>query len=218
MQQPQDPSQRQSPVPPVVAVLLAINIGMFLLQLSGLDQLLVKHLALWPPAPRGSRFELWQFLSYSVLHGSPAHLFFNMFALWMFGRHIERLWGSTPFLIFYVVCVAGAAAVQLGVTAAGFQGPYAQPVIGASGGVFGLLLAFGLMYPDEIIMLLIPPIPVRARYFVIIYGALELWLGVTGSGSKVAHFAHLGGMLFGYLLIQYWRGRLPWKPRRILYR
>ena len=142
-------------------------------------------------------------------------LAFNMFALWMFGRHIERLWGTGPFVIYYFVCVVGAALTHLAFASMTAPG---LPVVGASGGVFGLLLAFGMMYPNTIVVLLIPPIPMPAKYFVVFFGAVELWLGLTAPNSSMAHFAHLGGMAFGYALIQFWRGRLPLKPRYILRR
>ena len=199
---------------------------MFLLQLltgetgAGIDPIM-RWLALWPPTPEhivrriGGDFHLWQLITYGFLHGSTAHLAFNMFALWMFGRHIERLWGTAHFLAYYFVCVIGAALVHLTVSA---LGPSGQAVVGASGGVFGILLAYGLMFPNSIILLIIPPIPMKAKYFVIVFGLVELWLGLTAHSPSIAHFAHLGGMLFGYVLIQYWRGRFPMKPRYILRR
>jgi membrane associated rhomboid family serine protease len=129
-----------------------------------------------------------------------------MFGLWMFGRDIERLMGPQRFLTYYMTCVIGAGIVQL--VFAEFQGAN-YPTIGASGGLFGILLAYGLTFPDRTVMLLIPPIPMKAKYFVIIYGVLELFLGVSGLAPSIAHFAHLGGMLFGYLLLRYWA-----RPRR----
>jgi membrane associated rhomboid family serine protease len=136
------------------------------------------------------------------LHGNLNHIFFNMFGLWMFGRDIERMMGARRFLIYYLTCVIGAGIVQL--TVAGTQGGI-YPTIGASGGVFGILLAFALAFPNRVIMLLFPPIPMKAKYFVLMYGLLELYLGLSGGAPGVANFAHLGGMFFGFMLIQYWR-------------
>jgi membrane associated rhomboid family serine protease len=125
-----------------------------------------------------------------------------MFGLWMFGRDLERLMGARRFLFYYLTCVVGAGIVQLIV--AQLQGGV-YPTLGASGGVFGILLAYALAFPNRTVMLLIPPIPMKAKYFVLFYGLLELYLGVSGRSPGVANFAHLGGMLFGFILLQYWR-------------
>jgi membrane associated rhomboid family serine protease len=125
-----------------------------------------------------------------------------MFGLWMFGRDLERLMGARRFLFYYLTCVVGAGIVQLIV--AELQGGV-YPTLGASGGVFGILLAYALAFPNRTVMLLIPPIPMKAKYFVLFYGLLELYLGVSGRSPGVANFAHLGGMLFGFVLLQYWR-------------
>lgn len=206
-------------LPPVTRALLVVNVAVFLLQ-QVTGNLLVVHFALWPlgTSPYGNvaGFEPWQLVTYSFLHGSITHIVFNMLALWMFGGAIERLFGSRPFALYYFVCAIGAALAQLA-TVHYFTGGF-YPTLGASGGVFGLLLAYGMMYPHARILLLFPPIPMPAWLFVIGYGAVELVLGVTGTQSGVAHFAHLGGMAFGFLLIQYWRGKFPLKPRRILMR
>ena len=119
----------------------------------------------------------------------------------MFGRELELLMGPQRFLTYYLTCVIGAGVIQLMV--AKFQGGL-YPTVGASGGVFGILLAFGMTFPNRMIMLIFPPIPMRAKYFVVLYGLLELYLGVSGNAPGVAHFAHLGGMLFGFILLQYW--------------
>lgn len=208
-------------LPPVTRALLISNVGIFLLQQLFPDALLI-HFALWPLGsellPDGTTlgFQIWQLVSYGFLHGGLTHLLFNMLALWMFGGAIERLFGSRPFATYYISCVIGAAIAQLIVNEF-FSGGF-YPTLGASGGVFGLLLAFGMMFPHQRIMLLFPPIPMPAWVFVTGYGVIELYLGVTGSQAGVAHFAHLGGMVAGFALIQYWRGRLPIKPRRILMR
>ena len=208
-------------LPPVTRALLIANVVLFGLQQLFNEALLI-HFALWPIGDRASAgvgtvgFELWQLVSYGFLHGSLTHLLFNMLALWMFGGTIERLFGSRPFAVYYLVSVIGAALAQLAVIA-WFTGGF-YPTVGASGGVFGVLLAFGMMYPHNRIMLIFPPVPMPAWLFVTGYGLLELYLGITGTQAGVAHFAHLGGMAAGFVLIQYWRGRLPWKPRRILMR
>ncbi|MFO7724223.1 MAG: rhomboid family intramembrane serine protease [Oceanipulchritudo sp.] len=220
-------------VPPVIMNLLIANGMLFFLQTffrSGTDGLLERYFALWPLgidawaqnqgflAGADVSFYPWQILSYGFLHGNLAHIFFNMLALWMFGREIEIRWGSRRFGIYYFTCLAGAGIIQLIVGTFSLLGggsPY--PTIGASGGTFGILLAFGMLFPYRRVMLLFPPIPMEARYFVIIFGGLELFLGVSGLRTGIAHFAHLGGMLFGFLLILFWRGRLPIKPRERMY-
>jgi membrane associated rhomboid family serine protease len=192
-------------LPPVTRALLMANVAIFIVQLLTGD-LLIGPFALWPfgsPQFRGAPdFEIWQLVSYGFLHGSLTHLFFNMFALFMFGSEIERLLGSRRYLTYYMVCVIGAAAAQL-VVLGGMNRP-PVPTVGASGGVFGLLLAFGMAFPHRKLMLIFPPIPMPAWLFVTLYGLLELYLGVTGSGQGVAHFAHLGGMAAGYVLLVYW--------------
>ncbi len=163
--------------------------------------------ALWPWHTSNLQgvppFEVWQLVTYGFMHGGLAHLFFNMFALYMFGSDIERSMGTNKYLIYYFTCVVGAAVAQLVVMALTHSPPI--PTVGASGGIFGILLAFGIAFPERRIMLLFPPIPMPARVFVMLYGALELALGVFGTQQGVAHFAHLGGMAAGYLLILYWR-------------
>src|SRR5690606_28556299 len=166
------------------------------------------HFALWPPqaAEYGyPPFRLWQLLTYGFLHGGFAHLFFNMFALFMFGSDIERLFGSQRYVTYYLACVIGAALMHLIVVSSAALPPV--PTVGASGGVFGLLLAFGMAYPKRMIMLIFPPIPMPAWLFVTLYGVLELYLGITQTASGVAHFAHLGGMATGFVMIRYWRGQ-----------
>jgi membrane associated rhomboid family serine protease len=195
---------------PVTRTLLLLNIGVFALQALTGDAL-IGPFALWPLSsaeyPGAPAFQVWQLLSYGFLHASLAHLFFNMLALYMFGTEVERLLGARHYLTYYLVCVVGAAVAQVIVMSSLHQPP--MPTVGASGGVFGLLLAFGLAYPHRRIMLLFPPIPMPAWVFVTLYGLLELYLGVTGSGAGVAHFAHLGGMAAGYGLLVHWRRGRP---------
>ena len=192
-------------MPPVTLALVVANVAMFLLQ--GLLPGLIVPFALWPLGssaldPRVG-FEPWQLLTYAFLHGGLLHLAFNMFALYMFGGAIERVFGPRRYLTYYLVSVLTAAITQLVV--AGMSNAV-YPTVGASGGVFGLLLAYALYFPHTRVMLLFPPIPLPARTFVFLYAALELFLGVTGTQQGVAHFAHLGGMVGGYLMLRYWRG------------
>ncbi|MDB6001080.1 MAG: rane protein [Rhizobacter sp.] len=194
------------PMPPITQALLLINIAAFCIDLF-LGPWFVQLFALWP---LGDGFLPWQVVTYAFLHGSFTHLFFNMLGLWMFGAELERLWGPRRFIQFYTASVLAAAAMQLIITSATGS---IYPTVGASGGLFGLLLAFGMMFPNRIIVPLIPPIPMKAKYFVAIYGLIELYFGVTSSNSGVAHFAHLGGMLGGYLVIRYWRGQAPFGRR-----
>lgn len=205
---------------PASLVILGITVVIYFLQGNVLAGMFWQ-LALWPVGTpeeilAGRQrlavpgFAPWQLVTYGFLHGGFAHVFFNMFALYMFGMPIESAWGTRRFLIYYFVCMIGAGLVQLTVAAVTGE---VYPTIGASGAVFGLLLAYGMMYPNSTIMLLFPPIPMKAKYFVIGYGALTLFFGVTGTMSGIAHFAHLGGMLFGLGLILYW-GRRAYYRRR----
>lgn len=195
------------PLPPITQALLLINVAVFCIDLF-LNGMLSAFGALYS---LGWGFMPWQVATYAFLHGSVGHLFFNMLGLWMFGSELERLWGQPRFIRFYAASVLSAAAMQLLVNM--LLGSHV-PTVGASGGLFGLLLAFGMMFPNRTIMPLFPPIPMKAKTFVAIYGGLELLLGVTGTQQGVAHFAHLGGMLGGYLMIRYWRGQPPFNRRR----
>jgi membrane associated rhomboid family serine protease len=186
---------------PVTQALIGANVLVFLLEMSGMVRL--DALALWPPGGFGSQFEPWQLVTYSFLHGGFAHIFFNMLGLYMFGSEIERLFGSRFYAAYYLGSVVTAALCHLAVSA--FMGGPAVPMVGASGGVYGLLLAFGLYFPHRRVLLLFPPIPMPARIFVAVFAVVELVLGVTGTQAGVAHFAHLGGMLGGWLMILYRR-------------
>ena len=159
--------------------------------------------ALWP---LGGGFAPWQVATYALLHGSLLHLAFNMYGLWLFGSELERVWGPRRLLNYYVISVLVAGFVQLLVAS---SSPLAYPTVGASGGLFGLLLGYAMLFPHRRLMLLFPPIPMPAWLFVVLYGALEITLGVTGAASGIAHFAHLGGMLGGWLTLRYWRGLPP---------
>jgi membrane associated rhomboid family serine protease len=252
--------------PVVVKNLIIINalmlLATFVLQKAGID--LTEKLGLHYPG--SDKFRLYQIITHMFMHGGIAHLFFNMFALWMFGRILENVWGPRRFLIYYFVTGLGAVALHTFVNyleissmqhamvafsntpapeiLEKFVGKYLAnpsqqllnfisnwyddpnnvafasegqkvmdqvlrlkmdiPTVGASGAVFGVLLAFGMLFPNTQLMLLFPPIPIKAKYFVIAYGVIELYFGLTNSGGNIAHFAHLGGMLFGFFLIKYW--------------
>lgn len=149
------------------------------------------------------QFHSWQFISYMFLHSGFGHLFFNMFALWMFGRTFEYEVGSQRFMLYYFVCGVGAALLQMGV--AWLTGETYIVLLGASGAVMGVLLAFGVMHPNEILIMFPIPVPIKAKWFVAGYAALELFYGATGREAGIAHFAHVGGMLWGYLLLLYWK-------------
>ena len=184
------------PIPPLTKNLMLACTAVFCLQLI---LPLERWLALWPL--HSGLFMPWQVLSYAFLHGGFGHLFFNMLGLWMFGSELERLWGAKRYIQLLLASILAAAVVQLVFTL--LTGSL-NPTLGASGGLFGLLLAYGMLFPNQRVMLLFPPIPMPAWLFVTLYGALELYLGVTGSGQGVAHFAHLGGMAAGYVLLVHW--------------
>jgi len=228
-------------MPTIVKNLLIIN-GLFFLAsiaMPGLSKVLG---AFYYDSPL---FEPWQVLTHMFMHASFAHIFFNMFALWLFGTAIERVWGAEKFLKYYLITGLGAFVLHYAIVAFQAQnliaelGPqavelvktegmelwsngknytdpklaqlnilYNVPVVGASGAVFGLLLAFGLMFPNTRLIMLFFPVPIKAKYFVIGYGAIELFSGIANRpGDNVAHFAHLGGMLFGFILIKYWKSK-----------
>ena len=192
-------------IPPITKALMLICTAVFSLQsFVPLDL----WFALWPV--QSQRFYPWQVLSYAFLHGSLFHLFFNMLGLWMFGSELERLWGQKRYVHFLLAGALAAAVAQLVVT---LLTGSRTPTVGASGSLFALLLAFGMLFPNRVIMPLFPPIPMKARTFVFVFGGLELLLGMSGQ-SGVAHFAHLGGMVGGFLMIRYWRGQAPFGSRR----
>lgn len=185
-------------LPPVTQALIVINVLVFLAEIS-LGAGFTGWLALWPIGPQ---FLPSQMLTYAFVHAGPQHLLFNMFGVFMFGRDLERVWGPRRYLTYYLACALSAAVAQVGVTS--LTAAY-YPTVGASGAIFGLLAAYAMTFPNRTIVLLIPPIPLRAPVFVTVYGALELVLGVTGSQEGVAHFAHLGGLAGGLLLMRFWK-------------
>src|SRR3569832_238829 len=208
-------------LPPVTLALLVANIVIYLLQQGAGDTFLVDF-ALWPlgahqvaQLDNGSvariGFLPWQIVTYSFLHGNFTHIAFNMLALWMFGGPVEEVLGARRYTIYYFTCGIGAACAQLAVLAL-FQSGHVYPTVGASGGVFGLLLAFAVFYPQARIAFMFVPVPVTAPLFVIGFMVIELVLGITGTQAGVAHFAHLGGALIGFVLIRFWHVRTPRTP------
>ncbi|WP_217424593.1 rhomboid family intramembrane serine protease [Nitrogeniibacter mangrovi] len=189
-------------MPPVTQGLIIVTVLVFMLQLSGAGALL-DAFALWPSVGNVLTAP-WQLVTYSFLHGSIGHIFFNLFAVYMFGAPLEQVFGPKRFAQLWFASVFSGALMQ--VLVATLTGNMV-PVIGASAGVFGLLLGYGMLFPNRRLMLLFPPIPMPAKVFVVGYGALELFLGLTGMQAGVAHFAHLGGMLGAWLMLRRFTGR-----------
>jgi membrane associated rhomboid family serine protease len=183
-----------------IRLLIVVTAICFLLELGAGDTAIITF-ALWPLQ---SGFMPWQLITYAFVHANFTHIAFNMLGLWMFGRSLEYAWGSRAILEIYFASVLSAGLTQLLVTIV-TGGVY--PTLGASGGVFGLLLGYGMCFPRRTVMLLIPPIPMPAWLFVTLYAVIELVLGVTGTQAGVAHFAHLGGMIGAYLVIRLQQGK-----------
>lgn len=198
-------------LPFATKVLLIVTIAAFGLQ-ALLGDYLAAWLMLWPLAEQAGAipFRPWQLLTYGFLHGGFFHLFFNMLVLFMFGSPLEQVWGSKRFTWFYLLCIIGAGLCQLAV---GWwmvsSGEPAYPTLGASGGVLGLVLAYGMIFPKQKVMIFPIPFFIPAKVAVLLVGAFALFAGVTGTMPGIAHFAHLGGMLTGWLLIRYWRRQPP---------
>lgn len=211
-------------MPMGVKNLIIINAVMLLLSTLKQDLMLENFALFYPTSPF---FKPWQIVTHLFMHGGFWHLLFNMYALWMFGSILENIWGTKKFLLYYFVTGLGAAFLHMGVqwievsnvmktieeNAAGAAAAVAKyrlimgtPTVGASGAIYGILLAFGLLFPNNELRFVFTPISFKAKYWVIGFAALELILGVVGKGN-IAHFAHLGGMLFGFLLILYWKKR-----------
>ena len=207
-------------MPPVVKNLLLLNVVMYLItMLTG--NFMYENFALF--YFKSPFFKPFQLVTHMFMHGGFTHILFNMYTLFIFGSVLERVWGGQKFLLYYFVTGIGAALLHLGVMYLQLQGYiaevnagniYAQaniqallttPTVGASGAIYGLLLAYGMLFPNNIMQLIFPPIALKAKWFVLIFGALELLLGLSGRGGNVAHFAHLGGMIFGFFLILYWK-------------
>ncbi len=209
-----------SSMPPVVKNLVMINGIMLLITFLTGDFMYEKFALFFFESPL---FKPYQLITHMFMHGSFIHLFFNMYSLIIFGIVLEQVWGSKKFFIYYMVTGLGAAVLhslvlyleysslngsyQAGnlMAATGIDAIMRTPTVGASGAVFGVLLAYGMLFPNNVLQLIFPPIALKAKWFVMIFGAIELYLGISKTGSNIAHFAHLGGMLFGYLLIIYWK-------------
>lgn len=203
-----------SQIPTVTKNLVAINILMFIATLIN-ENFMVANFAMFYPA--SPFFKPWQILTHMFMHGGFWHIFFNMYSLLMFGSILERSLGPKKFLIFYFVTGLGAVALHTGVewmqarvfiangAAGAYQGLLVTPTLGASGAIYGILIGFAMLYPQARLTLIFPPIPMTAKWLVIIFAAIELFSGINGIQDGVAHFAHLGGMLFGWLLIRWWR-------------
>ena len=207
-------------VPRVTRNLLIINILMFVGFLLNQEKMTTAFALFYPTSPY---FHWWQYITHMFMHGGFWHIFFNMYTLFIFGSVVERIIGEKKFLIFYFVCGLGAAALHTGVEYLQAQSYMAQiaqgntaamqayqtlkmtPTVGASGAIYGLLIGYAMLFPNARLTLIFPPVTLSAKWWVIIFAVIELVTGVTGLASGIAHFAHLGGMLFGFLLIRYWR-------------
>lgn len=191
---------------PVTRNLILINVIVFVATMLN-EPFMMSTFALFYPTL--SYFRWWQIVTHMFMHGGFWHIFFNMYTLYMFGSVVEEIIGSRKFLIYYFVCGLGAAGLHLGVEAiqVHFFAASLPPVVGASGAIYGLLIAFAMLFPESRLTLIFPPVTMRARTMVIVFAAIELFTGITGIADGIAHFAHLGGMLFGWLLIRYWRAK-----------
>ena len=209
-----------SNVPVAVKNIIIINVLVMIMTALNENFMYEKFALFYSTSPF---FHWWQPLTHMFMHGGFWHLFFNMYTLWIFGSVLERVWGTKKFLIFYFVTGLGAALIHTGVEWLQMQnwiseaaaGSYAAqmsihtlkmtPTVGASGAIYGVLMGYAMLYPDSVLTLIFPPISLKAKWFVLIFAAIELLTGVTGTGGGIAHFAHLGGLIFGFLLIWYWK-------------
>ena len=191
---------------PVTRNLILINVIVFVATMLNEPFMMSTFALFYPTLPY---FRWWQIVTHMFMHGGFWHIFFNMYTLYMFGSVVEEIIGSRKFLIYYFVCGLGAAGLHLGVEAiqVHFFAASLPPVVGASGAIYGLLIAFAMLFPESRLTLIFPPVTMRARTMVIVFAAIELFTGITGIADGIAHFAHLGGMLFGWLLIRYWRAK-----------
>lgn len=209
-----------SSIPTVTKNLIIINVIIYLAMMVN-ENFMVTTFALFYPA--SPHFKIWQIVTHMFMHGGFFHLFFNMYTLLIFGSVVERMIGERKFLIFFFVCGLGAALLHTGVEylqaqsymaamAKGESGAVAAysalkmtPTVGASGAIYGVLIAYAMLFPESKMTLLFPPVTLSAKWMVIVFAVIEITTGVTGFASGIAHFAHLGGMLFGWLMIRYWR-------------
>ncbi len=215
-----------SNIPTATKNIIIINVLVMIMTSLNGNMMYEKFALFYPTSPF---FRIWQPVTHMFMHGGFWHLFFNMYTLYFFGRVLEERWGAKKFLIFYFVTGIGAALVHTGVewlqmqhwmgqVAEGSMAAQAKihalkmtPTVGASGAIYGVLMGFAMLYPDAMLSLIFPPVSMKAKWFVLIFGGIELLTGVTGVGGGIAHFAHLGGLIFGYFLIMYW------KKKRTLY-
>ena len=211
-----------SNIPTATKNIIIINVLVWIMTSLNENMMYEKFALFYPTSPF---FHWWQPVTHMFMHGGFWHLFFNMYTLYIFGSVLERVWGPKKFLIFYFVTGLGAAAIHTGVEWIQMQGWLAQaaegshsalmaihslkmtPTVGASGAIYGVLMGYAMLYPDSILTLIFPPISLKAKWFVLIFAAIELLTGVTGTGGGIAHFAHLGGLIFGYILIRVWKKR-----------
>jgi len=207
-------------MPPVIKNLVIINSLVLLATYLTGDFMYEKFSLFYFESPL---FKPYQLVTHMFMHGGFMHLFFNMYALIIFGVALEQVWGSKKFFLYYMVTGLGAAllhslvlyidasslmnAVQAGdqIAVQKLDALMRTPTVGASGAVYGVLLAYGMLFPNNVLQLIFPPIALKAKWFVLIFGVIELALGVSNTGGNIAHFAHLGGMIFGYFLIIYWK-------------
>lgn len=209
-----------SNIPTAVKNIIIINILVMVMIALNQEFMIEKFALFYPTSPF---FHWWQILTHMFMHGDFLHLLFNMYTLFIFGSVLERVWGPKKFLIFYFVTGFGAAAIHTGVewlqmqnwitqAAEGSQAALMEihslkmtPTVGASGAIYGVLMGYAMLYPDSIMSLVFPPVSMKAKWFVLIFAAIELLIGITKTNSGIAHFAHLGGLIFGYLLIMLWK-------------
>jgi membrane associated rhomboid family serine protease len=215
-----------SNIPTATKNIIIINVLVWIMTSLNENMMYEKFALFYPTSPF---FHWWQPVTHMFMHGGFWHLFFNMYTLYFFGRVLEERWGAKKFLIFYFVTGLGAALVHTGVewiqmhhwmgqvadgsmvAQANIHALKMTPTVGASGAIYGVLMGFAMLYPDAVLSLIFPPVSMKAKWFVLIFGGIELLTGITGVGGGIAHFAHLGGLIFGYFLIMYW------KKKRTLY-
>lgn len=209
-----------SSIPPAVKNIIIINVLVMIMTALN-QQYMISHFALFYPT--SPFFKPWQIITHMFMHGGFWHIFFNMYTLFIFGCVLERMWGPKKFLLFYFVTGIGAALLHTGVQAIEMQVYMSRaaegsvsaiqaihalkmtPTVGASGAIYGVLIGYAMLFPDSVLTLIFPPVSLKAKWFVLIFAGIELVTGIFGMGGGVAHFAHLGGMLFGWLLILYWK-------------
>ena len=211
-----------SNIPTAVKNIIIINV-LVMIMISLNEEFMIEKFALFYPT--SPFFHWWQTVTHMFMHGGFFHLLFNMYTLFIFGSVLERVWGPKKFLIFYFATGLGAAAIHTGVEWIQMQSWIAQaaegtqsalmaihtmkmtPTVGASGAIYGVLMGYAMLYPDSMLTLVLPPVSLKAKWFVLIFAGIELLTGITGTGGGIAHFAHLGGLIFGYILIRVWKKR-----------